>query len=184
MLIQHYQLRDDQRSPGEQLRALHAHHGHLHPPGQDVFAQTIERFNRLRAKFVKDFPRLHTAIAMGMRSAPGGDPFPAPAVALLPKLGVVIIRVALQGACFPRSCCSNKGATALSPRVAPVSSAATGLQRLPTVTAQCRFQPYPQPCQPDWLQPAAGSIDEGGITPCSRWGVCHTPAPVARAPYG
>jgi len=43
---------------------------------------------------MEDFPHLYAAITMGRRASPGGDQRTAPPVALLPQLGVVVMRVA------------------------------------------------------------------------------------------
>jgi hypothetical protein len=43
--------------------------------------------------------------------------------------------------------------------LAGVSSAASGIQTDPTDTARCSFQPYHQPCHPDFDHPASVSIE-------------------------
>jgi hypothetical protein len=81
----------------------------------------------------------------------------------------------------PGSCANQQGAPAWSPRVATVSSAATGIQTDPTGTARGHVQPDHQPCPPDWLQPAAGASALWGRSPWSRGVVGHTPPPGSRA---
>ncbi len=59
--------------------------------------------------------------------------------------------------------------------LAGVRSAATGSHTLATTATLCSFQPYTQPCQPDFVQAASVSIEVWGTTPASRSFLCHTP---------
>src|SRR4030095_14287294 len=63
----------------------------------------------------------------------------------------------------------------LSAVLAAVSSAPRGIQTDPTDTARCSFQPYHQPCHPDFDHPASVSIDVCGISPASLCFLCQTP---------
>jgi hypothetical protein len=128
---------------------------------------------------MKHLAHSSAAIAAGTRPTSCGDQFPAPLVALLPQLGRVVMGVPSTSRTSAGHCSSNSGASSLSPRFAPVSSAATGSHSAPIVTARYSFQPYHQPCQPDLLHPAFVSLELWGMMPGSRCFLCQTPPPVA-----
>jgi hypothetical protein len=72
-------------------------------------------------------------------------------------------------------------ASGMRARRLTIISLPRGIQTAPTVTASGTFQPYHRPRHPDFLQPAAVSIELWRMTPCSRCCLCHTALTVALA---
>jgi hypothetical protein len=129
---------------------------------------------------MEDAPHVHPSIRVRIRSTRAGDKgdparlTPSPNSGSLSAVSPKRNRIALISVSI------NSNASSLSATLAGVNSAANGNHTAPTVVTRCNFQPYTQPCHPDFVQCASVSIEVCGTTFASRSFVCHTP-PLARS---
>ena len=89
MLIEQDELIQQYGSERQELTASQAFDGHLAAPFKEILEQAVERFDRLRAQFVKDAPDFNSPIDVWIGSPARGDQFAVVTTTLDVQLGRV-----------------------------------------------------------------------------------------------
>ncbi len=97
---------------------------------------------------------------MEIRATTRGDQFPVVQRTCRTQLGGIVMRIPEDIPDFQRQWLQQLGGNQIVGLLAMVNSAAKGIRTLPTTTARGSFQLYHQPCYPDLLPVASGSIEE------------------------
>ena len=94
MLIEQDELIEQHGAERQELAAAQALDGHLPAPFKEVLEQAVERFDGLRAQFVKDASDFNSAIGVRRGAAARGDQFPVVAATLGAQLRGIVMLIA------------------------------------------------------------------------------------------